>query len=750
MLADGFTTRHGHRARVRASRRRQRRAARAPRRAAHRAHLRRRDSRHGRLRRRARAGRTAWSARSTRTSRSRASPATSSSSATRRTASGASSAAACASRMRKAQPPTSRSGWAKRPARSDELSHAVSRLRERRVANDARDAPAARRMRSSRLAAGLEHAARADAARSSSSITSPPRTPRSARCRRRTAIVLERFFDESGGMQLVIHAPFGSRINRAWGLALRKRFCRQVQLRAAGGGDRGRDRAVAVDQPQLPAGRRRALSAFEHRAPGAGAGAARCADVRGALALDRGDVARAAALSRRQEGAAAAAAHARRGPDGGGVSRPDRLRGEPRRRPRDSRSSAGARRRSTTACTRRWTSTGSNALLRGSKPGDVDVVARDLPAPSPLALEILNARPYAYLDDAPLEERRTQAVMGRRWADDGKRRATSAGSTPRRSTAVREEAWPDASTADELHDALLGLGFLTAAEVAQPDRMASAARRARTGASRDAADAAPAATGDRVGGATTARDGSGSRPSGCRSSTRCIPRALREPAIDAPAEFAARTWTRDDALRRAVAQSPAGTRAGHRARRSPIRSRCRVGGRRTRRSRKLAAEGVAMRGAFTRARGETNGAIAACSRASIATRSTGCARRSSRSRRRTSCASCFAGSTSRRASSGRARTRSTRSRAAAGLRGAGRGVGIRDPAGAARQLRVHLARRSVPVGPRGVDAPDAADAHGARGQRERDSHDTGHAAAAPQLARVDARGAVRTPRSRRS
>src|SRR6185312_11767701 len=50
-----------------------------------------------------------------------------------------------------------------------------------------------------------------------------------------STIVFERFFDESGGTQLVIHAPFGSRINRAWGLALRKRFCRQFnfELQAA-------------------------------------------------------------------------------------------------------------------------------------------------------------------------------------------------------------------------------------------------------------------------------------------------------------------------------------------------------------------------------------------------------------------------------------------------------------------------------------------------------------------------------------
>src|SRR5690349_14151046 len=48
-------------------------------------------------------------------------------------------------------------------------------------------------------------------------------------------LVLERFFDEAGGMQLVLHAPFGSRVNRAWGLALRKRFCRSFnfELQAA-------------------------------------------------------------------------------------------------------------------------------------------------------------------------------------------------------------------------------------------------------------------------------------------------------------------------------------------------------------------------------------------------------------------------------------------------------------------------------------------------------------------------------------
>ena len=107
---------------------------------------------------------------------------------------------------------------------------------------------------------------------------------------------------------------------------------------------------------------------------------------------------------------------------------------------------------------------GLERLLRRIEAGEITIVARDLPTPSPLALEILTARPYAYLDDAPLEERRTQAVMARRWLD-----AETASDLGRLDVAaidrVRAEAWPEAGSADELHDALLGLGFLTADEV---------------------------------------------------------------------------------------------------------------------------------------------------------------------------------------------------------------------------------------------------------------------------------------------
>jgi ATP-dependent Lhr-like helicase len=104
------------------------------------------------------------------------------------------------------------------------------------------------------------------------------------------------------------------------------------------------------------------------------------------------------------------------------------------------------------------------SLLRRLESGEIRVIAKDLTEPSPLALEALNARPYAYLDDAPLEERRTQAVMSRRWLDPAE--ASEIGKLdPDAIARVRAEAWPDAGTPDELHDALLWLTFMTEEEV---------------------------------------------------------------------------------------------------------------------------------------------------------------------------------------------------------------------------------------------------------------------------------------------
>src|SRR6185295_14203888 len=108
---------------------------------------------------------------------------------------------------------------------------------------------------------------------------------------------------------------------------------------------------------------------------------------------------------------------------------------------------------------------GFERLLKRIEAGEVILAGRDLTEPSPLAAEILGARPYAFLDDAPLEERRTQAVMSRRFLDP----ATAADLgrlDPEAIARVKEEAWPDPESADELHDALLWLMCLAQEEVA--------------------------------------------------------------------------------------------------------------------------------------------------------------------------------------------------------------------------------------------------------------------------------------------
>jgi ATP-dependent Lhr-like helicase len=107
---------------------------------------------------------------------------------------------------------------------------------------------------------------------------------------------------------------------------------------------------------------------------------------------------------------------------------------------------------------------GFEHLLRAIEQGEVDIETRDLVEPSPLALEILSARPYAFLDDAPLEERRTQAVVSRRWLDP-ESAADIGRLDPEAIARVREEAWPQAESADELHDALGWLGLLTTQEI---------------------------------------------------------------------------------------------------------------------------------------------------------------------------------------------------------------------------------------------------------------------------------------------
>src|SRR6185503_12441990 len=112
---------------------------------------------------------------------------------------------------------------------------------------------------------------------------------------------------------------------------------------------------------------------------------------------------------------------------------------------------------------------GLEDILRKIEQGEVRCIARDLPEPSPLAHEILNARPYAFLDNAPLEERRTQAVYTRRASErngsDGLGVLDAAAIEK-----VKTEAWPEATNPDELHDALMLIGAMSSEEIERSAR----------------------------------------------------------------------------------------------------------------------------------------------------------------------------------------------------------------------------------------------------------------------------------------
>ena len=275
-------------------------------------------------------------------------------------------------------------------------------------------------------------------------------------------LVTERFFDESGGMQLVIHSPFGSRVNRAWGLALRKRFCRQFnfELQAAATEDGlllslGPQHSFPLDTVFRflhPDTVRDILIQALLDAPMFGTRWRWNATIALAIPRSRGGRKVPPQLQRMEADDLMAAAF----PDAAACLE----------------NIAGDReipdhplvRQTIDDCLREVMDLdGLVGVLRRIESGGVRCLARDLPEPSPLAHEILNAKPYAFLDDAPLEERRTQAVHARRSLEPSS--ADDLGALdPAAIAQVRDEAWPDARTPDELHDALLTSGFLTEEE----------------------------------------------------------------------------------------------------------------------------------------------------------------------------------------------------------------------------------------------------------------------------------------------
>ena len=275
-------------------------------------------------------------------------------------------------------------------------------------------------------------------------------------------LVFERFFDESGGMQFIIHSAYGVRINRAWGLALRKRFCRKFnfELQAAATDDN-----ILLSLTEAHSFELAEVQRYLNSATVRSILTQALLDAPMFLTRWRWVAGIALALPRFRGGRKVPAYLARMdAEDLVGAVFPDQLAcaenivGE-----REIPDHPLVRQTIGDCLNEAMDIAGLERLLKGLELGEISVIARDLTEPSPLALEVLSARPYAFLDDAPLEERRAHAVMARRWltpeaaADLGRL-------DPDAIAAVREEAWPEPATSDELHDALMWFNFLTEQE----------------------------------------------------------------------------------------------------------------------------------------------------------------------------------------------------------------------------------------------------------------------------------------------
>lgn len=276
-------------------------------------------------------------------------------------------------------------------------------------------------------------------------------------------LIMERFFDESGGTQLIIHSPLGSRINRAWGLALRKRFCRtfNFELQAAASEDAivlslSTSHSFALDEVWRYLSSSSAEALLIQAVLDAPLFAVRWRWNAGvAMALPRFVGGRKVAPQiQRMKGEDLIASVF---PDQ--IACLENLVGE-----RQIPEHPLIEQTLDDCLHEALDSDGWLALLRRMERGDIRLLSRDLPAPSPLAAAILNARPYAFLDDAPLEERRTQAVLNRRWSEV--HNSDDLGALDADAiVAVQAEAWPAPANSDEMHEALMSLGAISPAEV---------------------------------------------------------------------------------------------------------------------------------------------------------------------------------------------------------------------------------------------------------------------------------------------
>ncbi|HVH67516.1 MAG TPA: DEAD/DEAH box helicase [Gemmatimonadales bacterium] len=428
----------------------------------------------------------------------------------------------------KGQPPTLPFWVGEAPGRTNELSEEVSRLRQD-VADRLDDPPAAIRWLVETIGIsepGARHIVEYLAA--SRQILGIIPTHQS--------LVLERFFDEAGGMQLVLHAPFGSRINRAWGLALRKRFCRSFnfELQAAA----TEDAIILSLGPQhsfpledvfhylKPETAEHLLVQAMLDAPVFGTRWRWNATRALAVLRFRGGRKVPTPLQRMEAEDLVAAVF----PDQ--LACPENLVGD-----REIPDHPLVNQTIVDCLLEAMDFPGLKRVLEAMAAGALTMVARDTTEPSPLCHEVLNARPYAFLDDAPLEERRTQAVMTRRGLDV--KSADEFGKLDQAAIdRVREEAWPEARNADELHDALLVMGAMPSAEVGtrnaeQQGYFEGLVKAGRAGVLQAEAKLWIAA--ERL-----------------PMLQAAFPEALCEPALVVPERERAKTWSREDAVRELV------------------------------------------------------------------------------------------------------------------------------------------------------------------------------------------------------
>jgi ATP-dependent Lhr-like helicase len=357
------------------------------------------------------------------------------------------------------EPPTIPFWLGEAPSRSDELSAAVSSLREDVEQCIANNEP-------STLASDVAARVGIPVAAAEQIVAYLGETRRMlGAIPTQKTLVLERFFDEAGGMQLVLHAPFGARVNRAWGLALRKKFCRTFNFEL---------QAAATDEGLLLSlGQQHSFpleDVFRYLHPNT------LRDTLVQAMLDaplfqtrwRWNATLSLAVQRSRNGRKVPPQLQRMQaedllaavfPDAAACF--ENIEGEREVPPHPLVDQV-----IDDCLVEAMDLARLEAITRRIFAGELTLIARDLPEPSPMTHEILNARPYAFLDDAPLEERRTQAVYTRRALEPSS--ANDLGALDADAIArVRDEAWPDASSADELHDALLTSGFLRDAEFEQ-------------------------------------------------------------------------------------------------------------------------------------------------------------------------------------------------------------------------------------------------------------------------------------------